>query len=122
MSLLYTCKGMTCVNEEALIRKAVRYAAAIRVKHCSDPIKAILIILSETEQVERDTSFRLHQLLQCAKEADYSRLTARASIWAVNKALRRNRIGLKKENADDEIISEIVANGYSLRLIADFTG
>ena len=122
MSLLFTCKGMTCVNEEALVRKAVRYAAAIKVKRCSDPIKAILIILSETEQIERDTSFRLHQLLSCAKGADYSRLTARSSIWAVNKALRRNRIGLKKENADDEIISEIVANGYSLRQLADFTG
>ena len=122
MSLLYTCKGMTCVNEEALVRKAVRYAAAIKVKRCSDPIKAILIILSETEQIERDTSFRLHQLLQFTKEADYSHLTARASIWALNKALRRNRIRLKKENADDEIISEIVANGYSLRQLADFTG
>lgn len=122
MSLLFTCKGMTCVNEEALVRKAVRYAAAIRVKHCSDPIKAILIILSDTEQVERDTSFRLHQLLQCTRESDYSRLTARASIWAVNKALRRNRIRLKKENADDEIISEIVAHGYSLRQLANFTG
>ena len=122
MSLLYACKGMTCVNEEELVRKAVRYAAAIRVKHCSDPIKAILIILSDTAQLERDTSFRLHQLLRSAREADHSRLTARASIWAVNKALRRNRIGLKKENADDEIISEIVANGYSLRQLADFTG
>lgn len=122
MSLLSTCKGLTCVNEEELVRRAVRFAAAIRVKHCSDPIKAILIILSETEQVERDTSFRLHRLLQCTKEADYSHLTARASIWAVNKALCRNRIGLKKENADDEIISEIVANGYSLRQQADFTG
>lgn len=122
MSLLFTCKGMTCVNEEELVRRAVRYAAAIRVKHCSDPIKAILIILSDTAQLERDTSFRLHQLLRCAKEADHSRLTARASIWAVNKALRRNRIRLKKENADDEIISEIVANGYSLRQLADFTG
>lgn len=122
MSLLSTCKGMTCVNEEELVRKAVRYAAAIKVKRCSDPIKAILIILSETEQIERDTSFRLHQLLQFTKEADYSHLTARASIWALNKALRRNRIRLKKENADDEIISEIVANGYSLRQLADFTG
>lgn len=122
MSLLFTCKGMTCVNEEEFVRKAVRYAAAIKVKRCSDPIKAILIILSETEQIERDTSFRLHQLLRSAREADYSRLTARASLWAVNKALRRSRIGLKKENADDEIISEIVANGYSLRQLADFTG
>ena len=34
MSLLYTCKGMTCMNEEEFVRKAVRYAAAIRVKHC----------------------------------------------------------------------------------------
>lgn len=122
MSLLFTCKGMTCVNEEALVRKAVRYAADIKVKRCSDPLKAILIILSDTAQLERDTSFRLHQLLSCAKGADYSRLTARSSIWAVNKALRRNRIRLKKENADDEIISEIVANGYSLRQLADFTG
>ena len=122
MSLPNTCKGMTCVNEEELVRKAVRYAAAIRVKHCSDPIKAILIILSDTAQLERDTSFRLHRLLQCTREADYSHLTARASIWAVNKALRRSRIRLKKENADDEIISEIVAHGYSLRQMADFTG
>lgn len=122
MSLLFTCKGMTCVNEEEFVRKAVRYAAAIKVKRCSDPIKAILIILSETEQIERDTSFRLHQLLQFTKEADYSHLTARASIWALNKALRRNRIRLKKENADDEIISEFVAHGYSLRQLADFTG
>lgn len=122
MNLLYTCKGLTCVNEEELVRRAVRYAAAIKVKRCSDPIKAILIILSDTAQLERDTSFRLHQLLRCAKGADYSRLTARASIWALNKALRRNRIRLKKENADDEIISEIVANGYSLRQLADFTG
>lgn len=122
MSLLFTCKGMTCVNEEELVRRAVRYAAAIKVKRCSDPIKAILIILSDTAQLERDTSFRLHQLLRCAKGADYSRLTARASLWAINKALRRSRIRLKKENADDEIISEIVANGYSLRQLADFTG
>ena len=122
MSLLYTCKGMTFVNEEALVRKAVRYAAAIKVKRCSDPIKAILIILSDTAQVERDTSFRLHQLLRCAKGADYSRLTARASLWAVNKALRRSRIRLKKESADAETVSEIVANGYSLRQLADFTG
>ena len=122
MSLLFTCKGMTCVNGEEFVRRAVRYAAAIRVKHCSDPIKAILIILRETEQVERDTSFRLHQLLQCTKEADYSHLTARASIWAVNKALRRSRIGLKKESADAETVSEIVASGYSLRQLAEFTG
>ena len=122
MSLLYTCKGLTCVDEEELVRKAVRYAAAIRVKHCSDPIKAILIILSDTAQLERDTSFRLHQLLRSAREADHSRLTARASIWAVNKALRRSRIRLKNESADAEIVSEIVAHGYSSWQLADFTG
>ena len=31
MNLLYTCKGLTCVNEEELVRRAVRYAAAIKV-------------------------------------------------------------------------------------------
>ena len=122
MSLLYTCKGMTCVNEEEFVRKAVRYAADIKVKRCSDPLKAILIILSDTAQLERDTSFRLHQLLSCAKGADYSRLTARSSSWAVNKALRRNRIRLKNESADTEIVSEIVSCGYSPQQLAEFTG
>lgn len=122
MSLLFTCKGMTCVDEEEFVRRAVRYAAAIKVKRCSDPIEAILIILSETEQVEHDTSFRLHQLLRCARDEDYSRLAARASLWAVNKALRRSRIRLKNESADAEIVSEIVAHGYSSRQLADFTG
>lgn len=128
MKLPLSCKEMTCFiyAEKDVVYPALLVALYQAAERTENPVRTLIKVARGWDILESQAFARFNILAwNCPSprtETDIRRCAVRAARYAVNNAMRKNHIRWGDESADDEIISEIVANGYSLRQLADFTG